>query len=132
MTLEPPRLGYAILYVASVERSLDFYAAAFGLKPLFAHESGEWAELETGATRLGLCATALLERMGKTPAAPDPRRATAEIALVTADVEAWLTRALSAGARPISPVERMAWGQTIAYVADPDGHLVELCTPMAP
>jgi lactoylglutathione lyase len=25
---------------------------------------------------------------------------------------------------------QMAWGQTIAYVADGDGFLVEICTPM--
>lgn len=132
MPPESPRLGYVILYVASVARSLEFYASAFEMKPSFVHESGEWAELDAGATRLGLCAAALLERMGKTPAKPDPKRAAGEIALVTVDVEAWLTRALAAGARPISPVERMEWGQTVAYVADPDGHLVELCTPMAP
>ncbi|TXT41687.1 MAG: hypothetical protein FD135_14 [Comamonadaceae bacterium] len=28
------------------------------------------------------------------------------------------------------PVETMPWGQTIAYVADINGFLVELCTPM--
>jgi catechol 2,3-dioxygenase-like lactoylglutathione lyase family enzyme len=28
-------------------------------------------------------------------------------------------------------VETMPWGQTIAYVADPNGFLVELCTPVA-
>ncbi|MDR7307276.1 hypothetical protein J2X15_002563 [Rhodoferax saidenbachensis] len=29
-----------------------------------------------------------------------------------------------------NPQEVMPWGQTIAYVADSNGFLVELCTPM--
>ena len=32
---------------------------------------------------------------------------------------------------PMRPAEVMPWGQTIAYVADINGFLVELCTPMA-
>jgi catechol 2,3-dioxygenase-like lactoylglutathione lyase family enzyme len=124
------RLGYVILYVDSPARSAAFYREAFGLPTAFLHEGGDWAELDTGATRLGLCARRLLEKMGKTPAAPDPERASAEIALLADDVHAALSRAVAAGAREISPVARMEWGQTIAYVADPDGHLVELCTPM--
>lgn len=46
-------------------------------------------------------------------------------------VPAALERALAAGATPIRAVEVMPWGQTIAYVADINGFLVELCTPMA-
>lgn len=28
-----------------------------------------------------------------------------------------------------APPERQPWGQTVSYVRDPDGFLVELCTP---
>ena len=41
-----------------------------------------------------------------------------------------LARAVAAGATPMRPVEVMPWGQTIAYVADTNGFLVELCTPV--
>jgi len=34
-------------------------------------------------------------------------------------------------ATPVRSLEVMPWGQTIAYVADINGFLVELCTPMA-
>ena len=33
-------------------------------------------------------------------------------------------------APPMRPVEVMPWGQTIAYVADINGFLVALCTPV--
>jgi lactoylglutathione lyase len=46
------------------------------------------------------------------------------------DVPAALERAIAAGAKPMRPVELMPWGQTIAYVADINGFLVELCTPV--
>jgi uncharacterized glyoxalase superfamily protein PhnB len=46
-------------------------------------------------------------------------------------VPAALARAIAAGAQPMRAVETMPWGQTIAYVADPNGFLVELCTPVA-
>ena len=41
-----------------------------------------------------------------------------------------VTRAVQAGATLVQAPEAMPWGQTVAYVADPDGFLVELCTPM--
>ena len=50
--------------------------------------------------------------------------------LYVPDVPLALERAIAAGAKPMRPVEVMPWGQTIAYVADRNGFLVELCTPM--
>ncbi len=38
-------------------------------------------------------------------------------------------RALEAGFTPFVEPRVMPWGQTVAYVRDPDGVLVELCTP---
>jgi lactoylglutathione lyase len=53
-----------------------------------------------------------------------------EVALTTADVPALYARAVKAGAMPVSEPATKPWGQTVAYVRDKDGHLVELCTPM--
>ena len=41
-----------------------------------------------------------------------------------------LERAVTAGATPMSPLEVLPWGQTIAFVANINSFLVELCTPM--
>ena len=46
------RFGFTILYVEDVARSLDFYERALGLERRFLHESGDYGELETGATAL--------------------------------------------------------------------------------
>jgi hypothetical protein len=37
---------------------------------------------------------------------------------------------VAAGALPAAEPVRKPWGQTVAYVRDLDGFLVELCTPM--
>jgi lactoylglutathione lyase len=29
----------------------------------------------------------------------------------------------------VKPLARMPWGQTVGFVRDPDGVLVEICTP---
>lgn len=124
------RLGYTILYVADVRSALRFYGDAFGLSTRFLHESGDWGELDTGATALSFCSRSLLAQMGKEVAAPDVKRPCSEIALVTDDVPAAYARALAQGATGLQEPQDMPWGQTVAYVADPNGFWVELCTPM--
>jgi len=126
------QFAYTILYVEDVARSIGFYEAAFGLQRRFLHEGGDYGELETGATTLAFSSHQLMAQLGK-----NPRRASAdapsfEIALTTDDVPAALERAVAAGARQLRAPERMPWGQTIAYVEDGDGVLVELCTPVQP
>ena len=46
------KLGYVIVYVADVAATVAFYERAFSLKRRFVHESGQYAEMETGATAL--------------------------------------------------------------------------------
>ena len=130
-----PALGYTILYVEDVAAALDFYERAFGLARRFFHdEDGKaYGELETGATRLAFASLTLAaELLGKSPVMPDPVGAplSFEIALTIADVPALYARALAAGATSIKPPAQKPWGQTVAYVRDAAGYLVELCTPM--
>jgi lactoylglutathione lyase len=124
------QFGYTILYVEDVPGTLAFYGKAFGLGTRYTHESGSYGELETGATALAFVSHALLRQIGKTPQAPLLDRPTSEIALVTDDVAAAVARAVEAGARLVQEATAMPWGQTIAYVGDLNGFLVELCTPV--
>ena len=122
------QLGYTILYVPDVKAALAFYEAAFGLTTKFIHDGGDYGELHTGASTLAFSSYALLRQLGKSPQAADAHAPCFEIALVTDDVPAAVARAVAAGAKPMRPTQTMPWGQTIAYVADPNGFLVELCT----
>jgi catechol 2,3-dioxygenase-like lactoylglutathione lyase family enzyme len=53
-----------------------------------------------------------------------------EIGFVTDDVPAAWDAALAAGAIVVSPPTTKPWGQTVAYVRDLDGMLIEICTPV--
>lgn len=125
------QFAYTILYVDDVAKSLAFYEAAFGLKRRFLHPSGDFGELETGATILAFSSRALMQSLGKHPARPDPNAPSSEIAFATTTVQATVDQALRAGASLVQAPEDMPWGQTVAYLADPDGFLVEICTPMS-
>lgn len=125
------QLGWTILYVPDVPEAVDFYARAFGLKRRFMHPSGEFAEMETGATALAFSAHALIDRLGIEP--PGRHRPQGfEIALVAPadEVDAAYRRAVEAGAEAVKPPERMPWGQLVSYVRDPNGILVEVCSPV--
>ncbi len=139
MSTEPAHtqttLGYAILYVKDVPASLAFYEDAFGLARRFLHdEDGKaYGELETGAARLAFASLPVVRDLvgaDVTIAAPDRPPLGFEIALVTPDVRALYDRALRAGAASMSAPEEKPWGQTVAYVRDRNGFLVELCTAM--
>ncbi|AEG93230.1 VOC family protein [Ramlibacter tataouinensis] len=126
------RFAYTIVYVEDVARTLAFYEAAFGLARRFLHESGDYAELETGATALAFSSRRLMRELGKNPQPADAAAPVFEVAFTCADVPAAVQRAVGAGARLVKPPTPMPWGQTLAYVADLNGVLVELCTPVAP
>ena len=127
------KLGYAILYVDDVATSVKAWEAAFGLELRFLHDSGEYAELVTGETTLSFAG----REFGKTHftdeatlASFDQAPARFELGLVTDDVPAAFARAVDAGMASIVEPAVKPWGQTVAWVKDGDGILVELATPM--
>ncbi len=128
-------LGYVILYVDDVAASMNFYEKAFGLSRHFFTGSGEnaYGDMETGTTRLGFATIAMEKASVKQDvisASLNKPPLAAEIAFTTADVPALFARAVKAGATPVSEPEVKPWGQTVAYVRDNSGHLVEICTPI--
>lgn len=125
------KLRYAILYVEDVPATLAFYEQAFAIGRRMLHESGQYGEMDTGATILSFSALELMEALGKTPGRPQPQYPTFEIAFETDDVAVAYRRALAAGAAPVQEPKDMPWGQSIAYVRDLNGFLVEICSPVA-
>jgi lactoylglutathione lyase len=122
------RFGYTILYVRDVAASVRLYERAFGQRPRFVHESGDYAELETGTTTLAFASQELAEsNLG-----PAFRRGDAtafEVCFVTDDVSAAFEQAVREGAEPVTAPQTKPWGQDVAYVRDADGNLIELASP---
>ncbi len=122
--------AYTILYVEDVSLTLAFHGDAFGFKQKMLHESGDYGELDSGATTLSFSSLRLMEQIGKSPARPTPGKPAFEIAFTVDDVQAALGRAVDAGAGLVQEPTEMPWGQTIAYVTDINGFPVEICTPV--
>ena len=125
------RFGYTLLYVSDVEKTVSFYEEVFGLRRKFVHEGG-YGEMDTGATKLGFVSHALAKTSGITYAEPNAEgpAPAVEIALVTDDVAAAYDKAVTSGAVAVAPPKEKPWGQTVSYVRDLNGFLVELCSPM--
>lgn len=127
------KLGYILFYVDDVAKTMDFYARAFGLEKVFFHaESGQYGEMITGETHLGFVHhdTAsthdfVYEKMSATKAS-----AAFEIGFVTTDVVVAFERAVKVGAVTVNQPKTKPWGQTVSYVRDLNGFLVEICSPM--
>lgn len=127
------KLGYTILYVPDVGKTVAFYEAAFGLERRFVHEAGDYAELETGQTVLAFASDALASSNFEPAyrhADPNAAPPAFEIVLVTDDVAGAFERAIKAGASTLAEPSEKPWGQTVSYVRDLNGVIVELCTPV--
>ncbi len=127
------KLGYVIFYVPDVEEAIAFYEKAFGLKRRFVDASG-YGELETGSTALGFASETLTEDNGvrfRKSRLDDTQSPAAEVAFIVDDPQSAFEQAVSAGAAPIQEAGKMPWGQTVAYVRDNNGFVVEFCTQIA-
>jgi lactoylglutathione lyase len=109
------RIGYVILYVDDVDRSVAFYRDLLGLPFKFAQAG--YAEFATEGTRFALYERARLpELIGRAAAG----------GFLVPDVDAEAERLRQAGVEILSgPVDR-AWGHRTLHLLDPDGHVVEL------
>ena len=127
--------GYTIFYVPDVAAALSFYEAAFGLERRMLTPEQDYGELATGVTTLAFVsedlASSNIDAAGGftrlDPAAPPVGAA---ITLLTDDVAAVAATAVAAGARSYTEPVLKPWGQTVAYLVDPFGVLIEVATPI--
>lgn len=129
------KFGYTILYIKDVEVALTFYEQAFGFERIFITPDNEYGELKTGETTLSFASTKLAEQNLKDGILENNinnKPFAIEIALITDDVQTTLDNAIKCGAILESKPKDMPHGQTVAYVRDPNGFLIEICTPVNP
>lgn len=127
------KLGYTIIYVADVAQTVAFYMAAFGLTCRFMTPETDYAEMDTGAATLSFARDDLASSHGFSyqPNRADAPAAGIEICLICEDVAAAFARAIAQGGQQAAAPKDKPWGQTVAYLRDINGVLVELATPMS-
>lgn len=115
-----------ILYVASQERSKEFYKAILHQEPTLD---------VPGMTEFNLMDHALLGLMPESgivkilgEATRDPKEGNgiprSELYLYVNDPELYYNRAIGSGAKAISNAISRTWGDIVAYCSDPDGHII--------
>jgi lactoylglutathione lyase len=128
-----PTFGYTIFYVADVEQTVAFYEKAFDFSRKFVTEDNTYGELDTGATTLSFAnldfAGSLFIHEFTVSQLKNPPFGL-EIGIVTDDVDQTVAQAIEAGAVLLVEPQTKPWGQVVAYLRDPNGFLVEVCTAM--
>lgn len=120
-----------ILYVPDVRKTLAFYERAFGLTRRFLSDDASFGDVRTGSAMLGFASVAMSRKNwmgGVRTTAPGEAPPAFEIGIETDDVAGAVKRAQDAGATVLAPPEEKPWGQTVAFLRDPDGHVIELFT----
>jgi len=115
-----------ILYVSDQEKSKAFYSKTLGMEPKL-HVPGMTEFLLSKNVKLGLMPEQGINKIlaGKTPHPKEgngiPR---CELYLKVNLINDFTERALAAGANMINESAPRDWGDTVAYLSDPDGHII--------
>ncbi|GLF84293.1 VOC family protein [Bacillus safensis] len=120
------KMKYTILYVNDVEASIHFYQQVLGFPIKLRVES--YVEFDTGDVTLSINSRQDVKEALGLPV-PDANQAsqTFEIGFVVDDVEQTIASMKEKGISIIKEPAKKPWGQTVAYVSDPDGHFIEIC-----
>ena len=127
------KFGYTIFYVEDVTKSIEFYEQAFGFARKFITPEKDYGEILSGETTISFASTAFANSNlegGFIQSDISNKPFGIEIGLLADNVKEAITMAAAAGAVIISEPVLKPWGQTVAYVRDLNGFLVEICTPM--
>ncbi len=127
------KYSYTILYVQDVAKSIDFYERAFAFKRKFIAPDNSYGELITGHTTLSFASVALAKsnlKAGFIESSNRNKPFAIEIGFATNNVEHVYDKAIREGAVAEAPAKLKPQGQTVAYVRDLDGFLIEICTPI--
>ncbi|HTN17641.1 MAG TPA: VOC family protein [Chitinophagaceae bacterium] len=127
------QFAYTILYVQDVTKSLEFYENAFGFTRKFVTPDNDYGELSVGATTLSFASITMAKSNlanGFTESSLAGKPFGIEIGFTTENVVETIATAVNAGATMVEHPKTKPWGQTVAYLRDIDGFLIEICTPM--
>ncbi len=127
------KYAYTILYVPDVDHTLRFYELAFGFTRKFITPEKDYGELVSGETTLAFASLELGNAnfsKGFTPLDRNAKPVGVELAFVTESIAEDFERAMNAGATLYEALQVKPWGQTVGYLRDCNGFLIEICTPI--
>ncbi len=127
----PPRDGFSVAYfltVADVERATRFYETVFGGRVLSRGDSNGapgYIQMANAWLIVNVGGGPTPEKPTVTLSVPDPNKISAFMNLRVADIRASYELWRSRGAEFITE-PRDHYGETLCYIRDPDGYLIEV------
>lgn len=120
-------LRYIILYVSDFDQTYTFYKDVLQLSVKM--QQGTYVEFDTGQTTFAInTRDSVREEIGLIVPHETEKTATFEVAFTVEDVAQTIDILRAKGAQIIKEPVTKPWGQTVAYIADPDGHYIEICS----
>lgn len=121
-------LGYVVLFVEDLEKTLAFYRDKVGL-PVRFQDKG-YAELVVEGSKFALLARSRVAELTGDAHTARPASGAHEtsVTLLVEDVDRAHRDLTGRGVPFLSPPKDRPWGQRTACFHDPDGHLIEIAT----
>jgi lactoylglutathione lyase len=125
----------SVFFVADVEETLAFYNRTLDIPTYYLHPSRGYGELQTGTTLLAFISQKFIEEtdlFGSISIVyPRPGEPTigAQVAFMTDKLDEVWQKAVDAGAVVHKAPALKPWGQTVGFLFDPNGVIVELQSP---
>jgi lactoylglutathione lyase len=122
-------MKYIILYVNDFEKTMNFYRDILGLTIKMEH--GTYVEFNTGSTTLSINTRESVKELTGLPIPGNSVSSqTFEVGFVVEDVFATVESLREQGVSIMLEPVTKPWGQTVAYISDPDGHFIEICSAL--
>jgi len=120
-------MKYVILYVEDFDKTMSFYKDFLELPVKMQQDT--YVEFDTGAVNLAINTRKDVRELTGLNIPEDINSTqTFEVGFVVEDVLGTIETLRQKGVTIIKEPVTKPWGQTVAYIADPDGHYIEICT----
>ena len=127
------QFAYTILYVKDVSSTMDFYKKAFGFEEKLLTPEKDYGEIRSGSTTLAFASFELGQanfKKGFEASQLSNKPFGFELAFTTSAVADTMDHAIQLGATLLEPAVVKPWGQTVGYLRDINGFILEICTPI--
>ncbi len=127
------QFAYTILYVKDVPKTMEFYKKSFGFQEKMLTPEKDYGEIKSGITTLAFANLELGKsnfKKGFIESDLNKKPFGFELAFTTSNVEKTMESAINNGAVLLAQSVIKPWGQTVGYIRDLNGFIIEICTPI--
>ena len=126
------RYVMTLIYVPDVQKTMDFYEKAFGLKKKTLYPGNIYGEMATGEIILGFASEDYMKKelnqIQLRSNRPINSPSSFELTFISENVQKDYQNALNSGAKAISAPHPTLWSKSVAYVTDINGIIVEIAS----